>query len=260
MARFYFHLTDCSLLDISMDKNNNIQKHYDQLLAGQYTWVFGDVQSRVEENKILFHYLGLGNGALAVDLGCGPGYHSLALSMLGYEVIAVDTSEALLNELISHDEGKRIKTIHEDIRKIRDIVVCPANLVLCMGDTISLLDSYLEMTELLKDIRQCLSGEGRLILSFRDQTRALEGVDRILPIKNERDRIFTCLLDYEKDKIGVTDILYQFADGKWSIQKSSYKKIRIFSDKLEAIICDVGFKIIRKDEINGFVTLVMEKD
>ncbi len=245
---------------MSMEKNKNIQQHYDQLLARQYTWVFGDVQSKVEENKILFHSLGLDNGAIAVDLGCGPGYHSLALSMLGYEVIAVDTSEALLNELISHDEGKRIKTIRADIRKIHDIVVCPANLVLCMGDTISLLDSYLEMKELLKDIHQCLSGKGRFILSFRDQTRALEGVDRILPIKNEHDRVFTCLLEYENDKICVTDILYQFSDGKWSLQKSSYKKIRIFSDKLEAIICEVGFKIIWKDEKNGFVTLVMEKD
>ena len=195
-----------------MDKNNNIQRHYDQLLARQYTWVFGDVQSRVEENKILFHSLGLGKGpgALAVDLGCGPGYHSLALNKLGYEVVAVDSSQAFLNELISHDEDKRIKTVREDICKIRDIVACPADLVLCMGDTISLLDSYLDLKELLKDIRQCLSGKGRLILSFRDQTRALEGVDRILPIKNEHDRVFTCLLDYEKDKICVTDILYQF--------------------------------------------------
>jgi len=243
-----------------MDKNNNIQQHYDQLLARQYTWVFGDVQSRVEENKILFHSLGLGNGAgaLAVDLGCGPGYQSLALSKLGYEVVAVDSSQALLNELISHDEDKRIKTVSEDVRQIRDIVACPADLVLCMGDTISLLDSYLDMTELLKDIRQCLSGKGHFILSFRDQTRALEGVDRILPIKNERDKVFTCLLEYEKNKIGVTDFLYQFADGKWSLQKSSYKKIRIFSEKLEAIISEVGFKIVRKDENNGFVTLVME--
>lgn len=247
-----------------MDQNikNKIQQHYDQLLAMQYSWVFGDVQSRVEENKILFHSLGLGNGAgaLAVDLGCGPGYHSLALSKLGYEVVAVDTSQALMNELISHDKNKRIKTVRVDIRKIRDIVIRPANLVICMGDTISLLDSYFDLTELLKDIRQCLSGKGRFILSFRDQTRALEGVDRILPIKNEQDRVFTCLLEYEKDTISVTDILYQFADGKWSVQKSSYKKIRIFSEKLEAVISEVGFKIIRKDEKNGFVTLVMERE
>ena len=247
-----------------MDQNikNKIQQHYDQLLAMQYSWVFGDVQSRVEENKILFHSLGLGNGAgaLAVDLGCGPGYHSLALSKLGYEVVAVDTSQALMNELISHDKNKRIKTVRVDIRKIRDIVSRPANLVICMGDTISLLDSYFDLTELLKDIRQCLSGKGRFILSFRDQTRALEGVDRILPIKNEQDRVFTCLLEYEKDTISVTDILYQFADGKWSVQKSSYKKIRIFSEKLEAVISEVGFKIIRKDEKNGFVTLVMERE
>ena len=245
---------------MSIYKNNNIQQHYDQLLARQYTWVFGDIQSKVEENIILFHSLGLGNGAgaLAVDLGCGPGYHSLALSKLGYEVVAIDTSEALLNELISNDEGKKIKTVRGDLRKIRDIVGCPANLVLCMGDTISLLDSYLDMTELLMNIRQCLYGKGRFILSFRDQTRALGGSDRILPIKNERDRVFTCLLEYEKDKIGVTDVLYQFADGKWSLEKSSYKKIRVFSEKLEAIISEVGFKIVQKDEKNGFVTLVME--
>ena len=244
-----------------MDKNNNIQQHYDQLLARLYTWVFGDVQSKVEENNILFHSLGLGNGAgaLAVDLGCGPGYHSLALSKLGYEVVAVDTSQALLNELISHDESKRIKTVCADIRKMRDIIGCPANLVVCMGDTISLLDSNSDLTELLKNIRQCLAGKGHFILSFRDQTRTLEGVDRILPIKNERDRVFTCLLEYEKDRIGVTDILYQFADGKWSLQKSSYKKIRIFSEKLEAVIYEVGFKIVWKDEKNGFVTWVIER-
>jgi len=194
--------------------------------------------------------LGNGAGALAVDLGCGPGYHSLALSKLGYEVVAVDTSQALLNELISNDESKRIKRY----------VGYSQNSRYCWwsGKSCDLHGRYYFPSGFVsgndrtfKDIHQCLSGKGHFILSFRDQTRALEGVDRILPIKSDRDTVFTCLLEYEKDKIGVTDILYQFADRKWSLQKSSYKKIRIFSEKMQAIICEVGFKIIRKDEKNG---------
>jgi len=57
-----------------MDKNNNIQQHYDQLLARQYTWLFGDVKSRVKENRILFHSLGLGKGTalLRSILAVGP--------------------------------------------------------------------------------------------------------------------------------------------------------------------------------------------
>src|SRR5215472_3420406 len=79
-------------------------EHYDRLLAAHYTWMLGgDIAAVAKDQATLLRELGVrarGDGALAVDLGCGPGPQSLALAELGFSpVLAVDSSRALLDEL-----------------------------------------------------------------------------------------------------------------------------------------------------------------
>ena len=93
------------------------ETHYKQLLARHYTWLYGGLEPNVERAVNLFAEAGLipGDDDLAVDLGCGSGFQSLALARLGYRVLAIDSSEDLLRELRNESGKLRIQTIHDDL-------------------------------------------------------------------------------------------------------------------------------------------------
>ncbi|WP_228473083.1 hypothetical protein [Streptomyces cyaneochromogenes] len=67
--------------------------HYDRFLAEHYTWMLGgdlDALAAVQRASLAAWGVtpesaaGPAGGALAVDLGCGPGHASLALAGLGW--------------------------------------------------------------------------------------------------------------------------------------------------------------------------------
>jgi hypothetical protein len=77
---------------------SEVQDHYSNLLAKHYTWMFGTPFAiKVAEQKVILEdalqpiadSVDLG---LAVDLGSGPGFQTVALAEMGYSpVLAVDT-------------------------------------------------------------------------------------------------------------------------------------------------------------------------
>ena len=66
-----------------------VRRHYKELLARHYTWMVGDIEATVANQRELLQSLGVtgpdGSASdIAVDLGAGPGYQSFALADLGY--------------------------------------------------------------------------------------------------------------------------------------------------------------------------------
>src|SRR5258707_9749703 len=96
-----------------------VREHYDALLAEHYSRMFGDFETKVAEQRALLERLGVtasSQGALAVDLGCRPGFQSIALARLGYRVLAVDFSQRLLDELMGRTRGVAVEAVAGDIR------------------------------------------------------------------------------------------------------------------------------------------------
>ena len=91
--------------------------HYDHFLAAHYTWMSGGHASQVAKNRNLLNQFGFTGrpGAIALDLGCGSGYQSLALAEQGFSVVAVDTSQQLLDELKSIAAGHPITVVRGDM-------------------------------------------------------------------------------------------------------------------------------------------------
>jgi len=120
-----------------------VREHYDALLAEHYSRMFGDFETKVAEQRALLERLGVtasSPGALAVDLGCGPGFQSIALARLGYRVLAVDFSQRLLDELIGRTRGVAVEAIAGDIRDVARLVPEGVELAVCMGDTLAHLE------------------------------------------------------------------------------------------------------------------------
>src|SRR5579883_2631842 len=93
--------------------------HYQEFLAEHYTWMFGmPFAAKVAEQRQYLEQIGAvpARRSLALDLGAGSGFQSLALADLGFaRVIAVDFSPILLAELDTRKDGRPIETVEADV-------------------------------------------------------------------------------------------------------------------------------------------------
>lgn len=239
-----------------------VREHYDNHLGKFYSWMMGDFNERVREcSQFLSDYSIVSNSALAIDLGCGHGIWSVALAKAGYKVISVDFNKQLLIELYSNKEDLPVLIVEDNIFRYldnsKDII---PELIVCMGDTIAHMQSFDELKQLFSNCYKMLGPGGKFIVSYRDYSEPLVGNDRFIPVKSDESRIHTCFLEYEEDKVNVTDILHEFSNKKWEQLVSSYKKIRVTEKIVSDIASETGFTTIMSGLSNRLIHGIYQKE
>ncbi|WP_268807282.1 class I SAM-dependent methyltransferase [Bryocella elongata] len=198
---------------------------------------------------------------LAVDLGSGPGFQTIALSEMGYSpVLALDTSESLLKELQLHQKELPVRTICADLLDLSHFV-SPAsvNAIVCMGDTITHLETKDAVESLLGSVFDALVPGGRLVISYRDLSVEATGLDRFIPVHADEDKVMTCFLEFDKtDTVMVHDLVYSRVNHQWLLEKSSYRKLRLPIGWLDDAMVRVGF-VVHKGQAGRLLRLVGRK-
>ncbi len=238
------------------------KEHYDKHLAQFYSWMIGDFSKQKELFKIFCQNNGIKphRTKIAIDLGAGNGVQSVALGELGFKIQAIDFNERLLQELKVNSDGLQIEIIKDDIINVKAHVINSAvDVIVCCGDTIAHLSSFDHLYQLIQDCYYLLDNNGRLILTFRDYSSPLLGTARFIPVRSEEDRILTCIIDYHKDQVIVTDLLHEKQNGNWIQKISSYNKLRLRPQKIMDECEKIGFTITKHDIINRMIYLVLEK-
>jgi len=227
---------------------NDAIRHYDELLAEHYSWMVGTpFEQKAAEQKALLEELGLAPGrhGTAIDLGAGPGYQSAALADLGYgRIVAIDTSKTLLDELAAQKGARPIETLFADMCRFADHArPGSVDAIVSMGDALTHLEAHLDISRILADAFKVLAPGGRLILTFRDMSEALTGLDRFIPVQSDADRVMVCFLEYEPQTVLVHDLIHVRAADGWTMRKSSYRKLRVSSADIVRQMEALGFKI-----------------
>lgn len=235
-----------------------VKQHYDNHLGDFYSWLAGDFDTNMNSFKqfCIDNRIESNDNGFAIDLGAGHGIQSIALAQLGFHVLSVDFNAQLLRELESRIGNYQIQIAREDIRLLKKFAKENADLIVCCGDTLPHLESIEEIKELIKDSFDLLNPKGKIILSFRDYSVPLEGDPRFIPVKSDQNRILTCFLEYFDDKVGVTDLLHEYENGKWIQKVSSYYKTRIAKETAIEILKDSGFEITLEKVEKGVVKLI----
>jgi SAM-dependent methyltransferase len=238
-----------------------VKEHYENHLAKYYSWISGGLAQKLEEHRNFFkdHHVLPRRSGVAVDLGAGSGFQSIPLAELGFRVIAIDLSKNLLAELKESAKDLPVEIINDDLLNFSKHCPAKIELVVCMGDTLTHLNTHQNIRHLLTMIYNALETGGRVILTFRDLTTELRGLDRFIPIRNDANTIFTCFLEYEKDYVKVHDIIYERKKNHWNLKKSFFKKIRIFPQQTKKILQDIGFKVEASDIHNAVVCIIANK-
>ncbi|WP_459212184.1 class I SAM-dependent methyltransferase [Aquimarina rhabdastrellae] len=239
-----------------------VKKHYDEHLSNFYSWMIGDFekkqkefQSFLKKNKIHPYHT-----KTAIDLGAGHGIQSISLSKIGFNVIAIDFNKKLLEELELNSRNAAIKIVNDDIRNVSTYNKEHPELILCCGDTLTHLESKEEIQMFIKNCITSLIHKGKMILSFRDYTTELIDQKNCIPVKSDENRILTCILDYEPEKVKVTDLLHEKINDEWKQKVSSYYKVRVSPFEIEKIMKDNGMNIIFHESIHQMHTIIAEKE
>ena len=180
----------------------SVQAHYDGHLGPIYGWMIGDFDVAKAAARAELRAAGIeaSAGHVAVDLGAGPGPHAIALAEAGYAVTAIDTCAELLEELDANRADHAIRCVNDDLLQLRRHCDGAVDVIVCMGDTLTHLASVQAVEQLFEAISEALRPGGVFVATFRDyEARALEGVGRFIPVRQDDRRILTCFLEYRRD-------------------------------------------------------------
>lgn len=237
----------------------SVRDHYDTVLSEHYSRVFGDFETKVAEQRALLERLGLAarpGAAMAVDLGCGSGFQSVALARIGFQVLAIDFSERLLAELRERAHGLPIETIAGDIRDVATLAPTALGLAVCMGDTLSHLEREADLTRVFDGVAARLALGGRLVLTFRDLSGELRDLDRVIPVYASDEVVMTCFLEYEPTTVKVHDLIWIRQRDGWRFRKGAYRKLRLSPEAVTIRLERAGFRVERHQAPGGMVALV----
>jgi SAM-dependent methyltransferase len=204
----------------------SVFNHYETHLAPIYLWMAGGLDHALTLGTADVREL-LDAPGYAVDLGAGFGMHSIPLARSGFQVVALDTSSYLLEELRKHGTGLPVRAVQADLKDFARYITAPADLILCMGDTLTHLQNTDEIRQLLRDVAASLRPGGRFVATFRDYRELPVGNRRFIPVRSDSQRIHTCFLEQMPERVVVHDIIHENGASGWSMKVSCYEKLRL---------------------------------
>jgi SAM-dependent methyltransferase len=237
---------------------STVTDHYETHLGPIYTWMVGDVDAALSRGDVELDALRLPSkaGGTAVDLGAGFGMHSLPLARRGFGVVAIDTYDPLLKELLSRKGSLPIRTVNADLLAFRAHITGPTDVIVCMGDTLTHLPNHSSVESLFGDVAASLNPGGLFAATFRDYVSApLQGDARFILVRGDEDRVLTCFLEYADTTVTVHDLLHQRQGGSWRLRASSYPKLRLSPEWVVEQLSSLGLSVRREAAPGGMIRI-----
>lgn len=234
------------------------REHYDTLLAPIYLWMLGGRDVALARGAAEVAALGPPRtpAAVAVDLGAGFGMHAIPLASAGWRVTAIDRSPVLLAQLRREARDPRLVAVEGDLLDFRAHAPERAELILCMGDTLTHLADRASVSRLFADVAAALGPGGRFVATFRDYGTPPQGDARFIPVRSDADRIVTCFLEEAGERMLVHDLVHERVGDGWTMRVGRYAKSRLDPEAVRAELADLGLTAVLDAGPRGMVRVV----
>ena len=237
----------------------SVQDHYDHHLGPVYEWMIGDFDVAKEVARAEMRATGIsaGAGRTAADLGAGPGASAIALAEAGFAVTAIDSCAEFVEQLRARRGDFDITCVHGDVLDLARHTDRALDVIVCLGDTLTHLDSPQSVERLFETVSAALRPGGVFVATFRDYERQpLEGVGRFIPVRQDAQRILTCFLEYQETTVMVHDLLHERSENGWTLRVSSYPKLRLSPQWARSTLNRLGLIATLGAGLRGMIRLV----
>jgi len=218
-----------------MNFYNELSKYYDIIFP-------------VTEDKVSFLNKRLTSNSDVLDLACGTGGYTIALTKLGHKLKGIDLDEKMINiaKKNAEEDGLDIDFRQGDMKKISDIFNgYRFDTVFSIGNSIAHLNSEEEVRQLLCDIFNMLNNGGKAIFQIVNYDRILEyNVSSLPTIEREESGVsFVRKYDYDKVNKKINFITELFVQNSNQLDKyfNSVQLLPLRSELLVKLMKEAGF-------------------
>jgi len=186
-----------------------------------------------------------------LDMACGSGRHSVSLAEHGAQVIGLDMSRTMIQAAKKHAESNSVNPtfIIADMVDVDRVVEGAFDLVICLGNSLALLNSVESVRSVMKTVYKLLNDGG----SFVAQVLNFEEIHwtgfRNFPMKTGKlsdgtEVTFSRLFEHTDYPDSSTLIMSVFKsnEGEWTSEVSTQKVLNLKYDLMNDALIEAGFE------------------
>jgi hypothetical protein len=129
-----------------------------------------------------------------------------------------------------------------------------------MGDTLTHLPGKVDVSALFKAVFSTLCSDGIFIITYRDLTNELKGADRFISVRSDDQTIMTCFLEFQSpETVAVHDLVHTRDVKGWTLNKSSYRKLRLGAQWIVQELTAAGFAMESQGTAGRLLEIVVKK-
>lgn len=232
--------------DIAHGKSLTVTEFYDALAPG-YDTMTGFEKRFIQEKPFLRLLTEKHSIKVALDAGCGTGFHALLLAQLGVQMTGVDISTAMIAEAQRHalELSLPVRFVAAHNGDLGKLFSQKFDAVFSLGNTMAHLLSEEQIHETLQSFQTILKPGGILLLQNLNYDRILAQKQRIQSIKEFNGTTFVRFYDFEDPLITFNILTIDRANGEvhQSLRTISLKPLQ--SEYLSTMLEANGFTRIK---------------
>ncbi len=214
-----------------------------QQISKYYDYIFPTGEEQV---KFLKEVAGNPPKSL-LDIACGTGGYSFALSEQGYNVTAVDRDAGMIRQLAEKIKPSEttLKYLEADMLQLNQKLTDKFHIAFCIGNSLVHLESIQQIKEFLISVKKVLENDGSLVLQIINFDRIILREIKSLPtIENETAGLsFERNYEYNKTSNRIAFKTKLTVEGKSFDNEVTLYPLR--QDELTEALNEAGFKKLK---------------
>jgi SAM-dependent methyltransferase len=216
---------------------------FDNIAA--YYEALSDSEARAErERPFLEEWLRRAPGNRVLDMACGTGFHAVMLANLGARVVATDISPRMIGTAEREHGHPSIAYVVNDMRWP---INGPYDLSLCLGNSISLLETRGDLPMMLKNLSEALAAGGYFIVHLLNYALPTAGEPRHRierRIVDDTEVVAIKSLVPHKDRTLLSLAFFSEAEGQYQSIADTGVLLHISLEDLSSAAETAGLKIV----------------
>lgn len=216
--------------------------------SGEYDR-FVDWEDRLDhDSPFLIEELERTGAHRVLDMACGTGWHAIALSRRGYEVVGADISVRMIEHARENAvrEGLTVRFVRAGFGQLAPLVGKGFDALICMGNSLPHVPGPEALKETLADFAAVLQPGGVLIIQQRNFDRVCNERQRFMPLQTHREGdgewIFFRFYDFGQKTITFNMVTLTRVGRTWDFQVQATELWPIFRDHLVSLLEAAGFR------------------